>query len=151
MSVSALPAPGLRRQPNHSSRHTSMPGLILALVTCISLLQPGAGYSTGAPSEACLTLHPGHGGQPGDNADSPYQLTVSHLHWQDIFSCFISRYHHPAWWLVVTSVLLWQAQDSSPGQSLWASSFRSVCWGCAAYIEMLSSFMFMAMLAIVTL
>ena len=99
MNISAIPATGLRRQPNHSSRlhtrHHIMPGLILVLLTCISLLQPGAGYSTGAPSEACLTLHPGHGGQSGDDADSPYQLTVSHLHWQDIFSCFISRYHQP--------------------------------------------------------
>ena len=48
-------------------------------MTCISLPQPGAGYSTGAPSEACLTLHPGHGGQPGDDADSPYQLSVSQV------------------------------------------------------------------------
>ena len=57
--------------------HPTMPGLILTLVTCITLLQPGAGYSTGAPGEACLTLQPGHGGQPGDNTDSPYELLVS--------------------------------------------------------------------------
>ena len=139
--------------PSHSNRpqtqHPTMPGLMLALVTCMSLLQPGAGYSTGAPSEACLTLQPGHGGQPGDNADSPYQLTVSPQPWIEKFYHSLFRSHHPAWRLVVTSVSLWQGQDSSPGQSLRASSFRSVCLGLAAHLEMLSPFMFMDMLVIV--
>ena len=59
---------------------------------------------------------------------------------------FIPRSHHPAWRLAVTSVLLWQGQGSSPGQTLGASSSRSVCRGLAAYIEMFFSFMFVAIL-----
>ena len=58
-------------------KHPRMSGLIFTLITCIPLLQPSGGYSTGAPSEACLTLQPGHGGQPGDNDDIPYELVVS--------------------------------------------------------------------------
>ena len=54
----------------------SSPLLILAI--SLALPELSAGFSTGASSEACHSLLPGHGGQPGDLGDAPYQLTVSH-------------------------------------------------------------------------
>ena len=52
----------------------------LVLSSCLAILQPTASYSTGASRDACLTLHPGHGGDPGDPGDAPYQLIVSNTH-----------------------------------------------------------------------
>ena len=58
----------------------SMTSHLLLLSTCLAILQPTTGYSTGASTDACLSLHPGHGGDPGDPGDAPYQLIVSNTH-----------------------------------------------------------------------
>ena len=36
-----------------------------------------ASYSTGAPSQVCSTLEPGHGLDGRDHSDLPYKLTLS--------------------------------------------------------------------------
>lgn len=52
----------------------SLGGMVLLPLLC--LLARASSYSSGAPPAACASLTPGHGGQPGDLADSPYLLEV---------------------------------------------------------------------------
>ena len=57
-----------------SGGFASLGGMRVLPLLC--LLARASSYSSGAPPAACASLTPGHGGQPGALADSPYLLEV---------------------------------------------------------------------------